>query len=191
MTNGLAAYWWVLLVRGVAAALFGILTLIWPTITLRVLVLLFGAYAFINGIFAVYIGTRARIDGRRWWMMILAGLVSIVIGMLTFIWPKVTALALLYLIAAWAIITGVFELTAAIWLRKTIKGEWLLALCGILSLLFGMLLAILPGPGALAIIWLIGIYAIIFGVLLIIAAFWLWSFGNKFNKFEREILAEN
>ena len=191
MTNGLAAYWWVLLVRGVAAALFGILTLIWPTVTLRVLVLLFGAYAFINGIFAEYVGTRARIDGKRWWMMILAGLVSIVIGVLTFIWPKVTALALLYLIAAWAIITGVFELTAAIWLRKTIKGEWLLALCGILSLLFGMLLAILPGPGALAIIWLIGIYAIIFGVLLIIAAFWLWSLGNKFNKFEREILAEN
>jgi len=92
------------------------------------------------------------------------GLVGIAIRVLTFIWPGVTALALLYLIAAWAIITGVFEVVAAIWLRKIIKGEWLLVLCGILSLLFGVLLAILPVPGALAIIWLTGIYTIIFGV---------------------------
>ena len=179
MTNILSRYWWVLLMRGLAATFLGILMLIWPGITLRVLVLLFGVYAFINGIFAVYVGTRARIDGRRWWMMILAGLVSIAIGVLTFIWPKLTELVLLYLIAAWAIITGVFEVTAAIWLRKIIEGGWLLMLCGILSIICGVLLMILPGPGALALILLIGIYTIVFGVLLMVFAFWLRSLDDK------------
>jgi uncharacterized membrane protein HdeD (DUF308 family) len=120
-------------------------------------------------------------------MMILGGLVGIATGVLTFIWPRVTALVLLYFIAAWAIITGVFEVVAAIWLRKMIKGEWFLALGGILTLFFGVLLAILPIPGALAITWLIGIYAMIIGVLLIILAFRVRSLGNKFT---REILRE-
>jgi uncharacterized membrane protein HdeD (DUF308 family) len=187
MTIGLARYWCVFLVRGVIAVLFGIMTLIWPVITLMVLVLLFGIYALIHGIFTVYVGVRVRRDGERWWMMILGGLVGIATGVLTFIWPRVTALVLLYFIAAWAIITGVFEVVAAIWLRKMIKGEWFLALGGILTLFFGVLLAILPIPGALAITWLIGIYAMIIGVLLIILAFRVRSLGNKFT---REILRE-
>ena len=171
MTTEIARYWWMLLVRGVIAVLFGVMALMWPVITLMMLVLLFGAYALIDGIFAVIVGVRVRRDGKRWWMMILGGLDGIAIGVLTFIWPRITALALLYLIAAWAIITGTLGMMAALWLRKMIKGEWLLALYGILLLLFGVLLAILPIPGVLAITWLIGIYAIIFGVLLIVLAF--------------------
>jgi len=188
MTTGIARYWWLLLVRGVIAVLFGIMALVWPVITLMMLVLLFGAYALIDGIFAVIVGVRVRRDGERWWMMILGGLVGIAIGVLTFIWPRITTLALLYLIAAWAIITGTLAVMAALWLRKMIKGEWLLALYGILLLIFGVLLAILPIPGALAITWLIGISAIVFGVLLIVLAFLLEVLGHKF---EREILSED
>jgi len=185
MKTVLARYWWALLVRGVIAALFGIMALIWPSITLMVLVLLFGAYALVDGILAVSVGVQVHGDSGRWWMMILMGLVGIAIAVLTFIWPRVTALVLLYLIAVWAILTGVLEVVAAIWLRKIMKGEWVLALGGILSLILGVLLVISPIPGALAIVWIIGIYAMIFGVLLIILAFRLRSFGNKT---EREIL---
>jgi len=185
MKTVLARYWWVLLMRGVIAALFGTMALIWPNITLMVLVLLFGAYAFVDGTFAVIVGVRVHGESGRWWMMILVGLVGIAIAVLTFIWPRVTALVLLYLIAVWAILTGVLGVVAAIWLRKLMEGEWVLALGGILSLLLGVLLVIFPIPGALAIVWVIGIYAMIFGALLIILAFRLRSLGNKT---EREIL---
>src|SRR5262249_14067470 len=134
-------------------------------------VLLFGAYALVDGIFAVVAGVSVRKEQERWWMMVLEGLAGIVIGVLTFLYPNITALVLLYFIAAWSIVTGAFEIAAAIRLRREIEGEWLLALAGIASLIFGILLVVLPGPGALALIWLIGSYAIVFGVLMLVLAF--------------------
>jgi uncharacterized membrane protein HdeD (DUF308 family) len=171
MVADLARYWWVLAIRGVAAILFGIAAFVWPGITLTVLVLLFGAYALVDGIFAVVAGISVRKEQERWWLMVLEGVVGIIIGVLTFLYPSITALVLLYFIAAWAIVTGAFEIAAAIRLRREIEGEWLLALAGIASLIFGVLLVIQPGAGALALIWLIGAYAIVFGILMLVLAF--------------------
>jgi uncharacterized membrane protein HdeD (DUF308 family) len=171
MVTMLARNWWVLAIRGVAAILFGIAAFVWPGITLAVLVLLFGAYALVDGIFAVIAGIAAHEEQHRWWLLILEGLAGIVIGVLTFLYPGITALVLLYFIAAWAIVTGAFEIAAAIRLRKEIVDEWLLVLAGIASMLLGILLMVLPGPGALALIWLIGAYALVEGVLLLLLAF--------------------
>src|SRR5262249_43005061 len=114
MIAELARNWWVLAIRGVAAILFGIAAFVWPGITLAVLVLLFGAYALVDGIFAVVAGVSVRKEQERWWMMVLEGLAGIVIGVLTFLYPNITALVLLYFIAAWSIVTGAFEIAAAI-----------------------------------------------------------------------------
>lgn len=171
MISTIAQNWWLLAIRGVAAILFGIGAFVWPGLTLAALVLLFGAYALVDGIFSVIAGITARGEQNRWWMMILRGVAGILLGVLTFIWPDVTALVLLYFIASWSIVTGAFEIAAAIRLRKEIEGEWLLALAGLASVIFGILLIILPGPGALALIWLIGSYAIIFGILVLAVAF--------------------
>jgi uncharacterized membrane protein HdeD (DUF308 family) len=171
MVADLARYWWVLAIRGVAAILFGIAAFVWPGITLTVLVLLFGAYALVDGIFAVVEGISVRKEQERWWLMVLEGVAGIIIGVLTFLYPSITALVLLYFIAAWAIVTGAFEIAAAIRLRREIEGEWLLALAGIASLIFGVLLVIRPSSGALAVIWLIGAYAIVFGILMLVLAF--------------------
>jgi uncharacterized membrane protein HdeD (DUF308 family) len=155
-------------VRGAAALIFGLLALIWPHLTVLVLVLLFGAYAIVDGIFALgsaIFGGRS-VEGRRPWLVV-EGIAGIVAGILTFIWPTVTTLVLLYLIAFWAIVTGILEIMAAVRLRREIRGEWLLALAGVLSVLFGVLLIIWPATGALAVIWLIATYAIVFGVAMI------------------------
>jgi len=171
MVASLSRYWWVLAIRGVAAILFGIAAFVWPDITLAALVLLFGAYALVDGIFAVINGFSVRKENERWWMVILEGLAGIIFGVLTFLWPSITALVLLYFIAAWSILTGAFEIAAAIRLRREIEGEWLLGLAGCASILFGIILIIVPGPGAIALIWVIGSYALIFGVLLLVLAF--------------------
>ena len=159
--------WWALLLRGIAAVLFGVLAFVWPGITLTVLVLLWGAYAFVDGAFAIAAGIRSHVENRRWWVLLLEGILGVAAGIVAFAVPGITALVLLMLIAAWAIVTGVFEIVAAIQMRKYIKGEWLLILAGIASILFGVLLFINPGAGALAVIWLIAAYAIVFGVILI------------------------
>lgn len=171
MTAMLARNWWLLAIRGVAAILFGIGAFLWPGLTLAVLVLMFGAYALVDGIFAIIAGISARKEQERWWMMILVGVAGIITGILTFMWPHITAFVLLYFIAIWAIVSGVFEIAAAIRLRKEIEGEWLLALAGIASVIFGVLLVILPGAGALAVVWMIGSYALIFGILMLVLAF--------------------
>jgi uncharacterized membrane protein HdeD (DUF308 family) len=163
----LTRHWWMVALRGVLAILFGLATFLWPALSLAALVLLFGAYALVDGVFAVVLGIRAHGERERWWALVLEGLAGLAIGVITFIWPAITALALLYLIAFWAIITGGFEIGAAIRLRKLIEGEWLLGISGALSVLFGLLLVVMPGAGALAVLWLIGIYALIFGALLI------------------------
>ena len=179
MVDMLARNWWVLLIRGIAALLFGIAAFLWPGLTLVVLVLLFGAYAFVDGIFAVISGIAARKEERRWWVIVLEGLVGIVVGVVTFLLPSVAALALIFFIAVWAILTGILEIAAAIRLRKEIQGEWMLALAGILSIIFGILLVVLPSAGALALVWLIGAYSLVFGILFLILAFRLRSWQHN------------
>jgi uncharacterized membrane protein HdeD (DUF308 family) len=172
MLDVLARYWWLVALRGALALLFGVLALVWPAITIGVLVLLFGAYAFVDGAFAL--GTAifggARAEGRRTWLVV-EGVAGILAGLVTFFWPAITALALLWLIAAWALVTGVLEIVTAIRLRRELTGEWLLALTGVLSVIFGIVLLVRPGAGALALIWVIGIYAIAFGAALLFLAF--------------------
>jgi len=172
-----ARNWWLLALRGLLAVLFGLLALVWPGITLMVLVLFFGAYALVDGIGAVVSALFSRGE-RHWWALLLEGLIGIAIGVLTFVWPGLTGIVLLYLIVAWAFVTGILEIAGAIRLWGTIKGHWLLLISGILSVLFGLIAVFRPAAGALALIWLIGAYAILFGALLIAAGFWLRSWGQ-------------
>jgi len=164
----LARFWWAVVLRGVLAAAFGVVALIWPDITLRVLVLLFGFYALVDGLLALaaaLIGGRLARSRRGW--LILEGVTGIAAGVFTFLWPGITALVLLYLIAVWAVATGLLEVVAAVALRRELHGEWLLALGGIVSIAFGVYLAVRPAEGAIAVVWLIGLYATVFGVALV------------------------
>src|SRR5207249_6104528 len=166
--NTIARNWWALALRGLAAVLFGLLTFFVPGVTLVTLVLLFGAYALLDGLFNVLAFFRVA---SHHWALLIEGVIGIIAGVLTFAWPAITAIALLYVIAFWAIFTGVFEIVAGIRLRKVIANEWLLLLMGVLSALFGLLILFAPGAGALAIVLWIGAYALIFGIFLLALAF--------------------
>jgi uncharacterized membrane protein HdeD (DUF308 family) len=181
MLEKITRNWWMFALRGVAAVIFGILALIWPGPTLQALVLLFGAYALVDGIFAMFAGIASYRYFERWWAVLLEGVAGVVIGLLTFFWPNITGLALLYFIAAWALITGVFEIVAAIQLRRVITGEWALILSGLLSILFGVLLFVFPAAGAVSMVWLIGAYAVVFGIAEIIFAFRLRGLRREFS----------
>jgi uncharacterized membrane protein HdeD (DUF308 family) len=178
MVNQLGQNWWAVAIRGLAAIVFGILALIWPSITFTVLVLFWGAYVLVDGVFAIVSVLTHHEGGNHRWLLLLEGLAGIIAGILTFIWPGITGLVLLYLIAAWAIVTGVLELLAAVRLRREITNEWLLALSGVASLIFGIVIALFPSAGALAVVWLIGTYAIIFGLLLLFLAYRLRSYAG-------------
>ena len=167
----LSRNWWALALRGVAAIVFGLLAFILPSITLTALILLFSAYMLVDGVFAIVAAVRAEERDTRWWLLLAEGVLGVLAGIVAFVWPGLTALALLYLVAAWSIITGILQIVGAIRLRREIEGEWALILGGVLSVIFGVLLAVLPGPGILALLWLIGAYALVSGVLLIILAF--------------------
>jgi uncharacterized membrane protein HdeD (DUF308 family) len=159
--------WWAMALRGLAAILFGILAFVWPRMTLTVLVFLWGAYALLDGVVAIAAGIKSHGEFKRWWVLLVEGILSVLAGVVAFIMPGITALVLLILIGAWAIVTGVFEIAAAIQMRKYITGEWMLALAGVASILFGVALLINPAVGALAVVWLIGAYSILFGVLMV------------------------
>jgi uncharacterized membrane protein HdeD (DUF308 family) len=167
MLLSLARNWWVLLVRGLLAILFGFFALAWPGPTLYLLVVMFGAFALVDGVFAIIAALAGRSGGIPWWALLVEGILSAAVGVATFGWPGLTELVLLYMIAFWSIATGVFEIVAAIRLRQVIAGELLLAIGGALSILFGFLLLIYPANGALAVVWLIGIYAILFGGMMV------------------------
>jgi uncharacterized membrane protein HdeD (DUF308 family) len=179
LTIVLAGNWWALALRGLFALLFGIAAFVMPGLTLAALVLLYGAYALVDGVFAVVASLAGRTFGTPWWAMLIRGLLGIAVGIVTFVWPGITELALLYIIAAWAVVTGGFEIAAAIRLRKEIEGEWLLVLSGALSVLFGLAMMVFPAAGALAIVWLLGSYAVIFGVLLLVLGFRLRSLSQS------------
>jgi uncharacterized membrane protein HdeD (DUF308 family) len=178
----LARNWWVVLLRGIAGIVFGIITFVAPSLSLAALVLLFGAYALVDGLLAAISAIRWRGETDRWWVILLQGLAGIAAGIITFVWPGISALALLYVIAAWAVVTGGLEIGAAIRLRKIIDGEWLLALIGVLSIAVGVLLALFPGAGALALVLWIGAYVAAAGVLLIALAFRLRSWGRTHSR---------
>jgi uncharacterized membrane protein HdeD (DUF308 family) len=163
--------WPLVALRGLAALLFGLITMFQPGIGLAALVLLFGAYALADGVLGIVLVIMHRNGERHWAATLIGSILSIAAGVLTFIFPGLTAIALLYLIAAWAIVTGVAEVATAIRLRKVITGEWLLVLAGLLSVAFGVLLALFPAPGALAVVLWIGAWAFVSGILLIVLAF--------------------
>jgi uncharacterized membrane protein HdeD (DUF308 family) len=175
----LSEKWWVLLLRGLISVAFAVLIWMQPAITLKALIVLFGVFAFVDGVLGVWTAFSSRKDRNNWWLLMLWGLVGIGIGIITFVAPGVTALALLFYIAIWAIVTGVLEIITAVRLRKEIEGEWLLGLAGLVSLVFGILLIAHPGAGILAVLWLLAAYALILGVLMIILAFKVRSWGAK------------
>ncbi len=175
----MARNWWMLLIRGVAAILFGIAVILAPGIALAVLVTLWGVYALVDGVFAVIAGFRGRETNRNWWVTILEGAVSIIAGIVAFLFPALVAGVLLYVIAIWAIITGVLEIVAAIQLRKEIEGELWMGLSGLASIVFGVLLILFPGAGILTLLWLVAAYSIVFGVVMIILSFRLKGFADQ------------
>lgn len=162
--------WWVPALRGIVAILFGLLALAWPGLTLLSLVGLFAAFALIAGIASTAGAIRHRRTEDDWWMALLLGLVSIGAGAIVLFAPVLTALVLVLLIGANALVTGVLDILAAVRLRKTIQGEWLLGLSGLASIVFGAIVFFFPGAGALALVWLVSVYALVTGALLLTLA---------------------
>jgi len=187
MVTSLARRWWVLAIRGLAAVAFGVLSFVAPGSSIYALVILFGAYAIVDGAFNLGLAFRGAgavtvaSTGRRWGSLIAQGVASIVAGAASLTWPRMSALILLMVIGAWAIVTGVSALVAALRLRDQIRGEWLLALSGMLTTAFGILLFLYPGAGALALVIWIGAYAVVYGGLLVALAFRLrsWAHGSQ------------
>lgn len=166
MLHALAKNWWLILLRGICAILFGVLTFIWPGVSLLTLILLYGAFALSDGIFALAAAITGRTPTPRWWLAVV-GLLGIAAGTMTFLWPGLTAVVLQVFIACWAIAIGVFQIVGAIQLRKEVRDEWLLIAGGVLSIVFGLILLMQPRVGALALLYVIGSYAVLYGVLLV------------------------
>jgi uncharacterized membrane protein HdeD (DUF308 family) len=175
MIETLKRHWWVSVIRGIAAIVFGVIAFAYPGLTLATLVLLFGAWVLIDGVFRVAGAIAGRPSDPEWGFHLIVGIIGIIIGFLTFRAPLITALALIIYIAAWALMIGATEIALAIKLRREIKGEWFLILMGLASILFAVLLLWNPAPGALALVWLIASYAIVFGILGVIFGFRLRS----------------
>jgi uncharacterized membrane protein HdeD (DUF308 family) len=170
MVHALAKNWWLLLLRGIAAIVFGLLAFAWPGLTLLTLILFYGAFALVDGVLAIVAAITGGAPAPRWWLAIV-GLLGIAAGLLTFLMPGLTAVVLLLFIAGWAIATGVFQIIGAIKLRKEIDNEWLLILGGIISVLFGVSMMVAPGAGALALVWVIGAYSVVIGAIFVALAF--------------------
>jgi uncharacterized membrane protein HdeD (DUF308 family) len=178
MLTLLSKNWWIFLLRGIFAILFGLMAFAWPGLTLATLVVFFGAWALVSGCFALFGAFSGRASGGDWWVLLLHGLLGVVVGVLTFRSPGITAIAVLWYIAFWAIVTGVIEVATAIRLRKEIRGEGWIMLAGIASVIFGALLLAYPGAGALALITLIAAYAVVLGVILVVASLRLRKLGS-------------
>lgn len=167
-TVALARWWWTFIVRGILAIAFGVLAFFAPGLGIAVLVGLFAAWVIIDGIGNIIAGVRGRGRDRSWWLEILEGVVGIAAGLIALIFPAYAAQVLVILIAAWAIVTGVLEIIAAIRLRELISGEVWMGLAGVASILFGIILIVFPAAGALSLVWLISSFAIVFGIFLIL-----------------------
>lgn len=170
--------WWAVVLRGILAILFGIVALFYTGSTLLALVYIFGIYAVLNGLFAIIAAVRAGEAHRRWGWLIVAGIVGVVAGIISFVWPGITALAVVFVVAAWAIISGVAEIGFALSWPDTLAHPWLAALSGAVSVAYGVLLAVWPRSGAVALTWLLGIYAIAYGISLLYYAYRLQALRN-------------
>ena len=157
-----------LIVRGIVGIVAGVLAFLWPGLTIAILVGIFALYAVIDGVTNLFLGLTRSPRHERSWALVLEGVVGVTAGVLTFLWPGITALALVWFIAAWAVVTGVFEIAAAIRLRRVMTGEWLLMLSGILSIVFGILVFAFPAAGAVGIAWILGAYAASTGIILVV-----------------------
>jgi len=175
----LARNWWVFVFRGIVAILFGVLAFLRPGITLEALVLLFAFWALFDGVLALIGSVGAAEAHEPWWPLVLIGLLGIAAGVVTLKWPGITALALLLVIAYWSIFRGILEIVGAVRLRNLIQGEGWLIVGGLASIAFGVLLVIYPGSGLLAVIWLIGIYAVIFGIAQLMLGFRLKGMAGE------------
>ncbi|HEY7127778.1 MAG TPA: HdeD family acid-resistance protein [Ktedonobacterales bacterium] len=162
---------WSLIARGVLAILFGFLVWVWPGLTLLVFTFMFGIFAIAGGIFALISAIRSTESNKYWWVLAIAGVVSIIIGILSFVWPGKTAILILYLVGIWAVITGILEIIAAFRSRESATNEWLLVLGGVISIVFGVILMALPGIGLLALLWFVGLWAVVYGIVEIVHAF--------------------
>jgi uncharacterized membrane protein HdeD (DUF308 family) len=161
--------WWAMVVRGIVAVLFGLAALFWPELTLFVLLICFGIYALMDGMLAIVAGIRTY-GGRRW-LLLAEGALGFLAGLVALFWPGTTALVLVYVISAWAIFTGLLKVAMAVAFRTEIENGWLMILGGMLSVLFGVILGAMPGAGLVTLVWLIGIYALILGVALVVLGF--------------------
>ncbi len=169
LLDALARNWWKVALRGAAAIVFGVLAFIWPGATILALTLLWGAYALIDGVLSLWAAITGGATSPRWWLAV-AGVAGVAAGLATFFWPGVATFALLMVIAAWAIVVGVMEIIGAVRLRKEIEGEWMLALSGILSIVFGVLMVAQPAAGAVGAVWALGAVAIAIGVTFVALA---------------------
>lgn len=178
MESELVQNWWLVALRGVLAIVFGLLAFLWPGLLWLTVVYLFAAYAFLDGGMAIAAVIRNRDAGRHRWALLLEGVVGIAAGILALAWPGITELVLLYMMAGWSIATGVLEIVASVWLQRYLKGGWLLAISGVLSIVFGMLLALMPVVGLIVVAWWAAAYWIAFGALLLVLAFRLRSHSD-------------
>src|SRR5512137_35170 len=178
LARTLARHWWVVLLRGLVAIAFGVLTFTQPAISLAALLLFFGAFVFADGVLHVWTAISDKEHENRW-LLLLGGLLGIGVGLLAFLTPGLTAMAVLFYIAIWAVTTGLLDIVAAVRLRKEIEGEWLLGLGGLCSVAFGIVLVARPGAGALAVLWIIAAYAVAFGVILTLLSFRLKGLAKK------------
>ncbi|MCE5217097.1 HdeD family acid-resistance protein [bacterium] len=172
--------WWVLLLRGLVAIAFGVLAWLQPGISLAALVLLFGAYALADGLLSIAIALAGRRQDDNWWLLLIEGLLGVLVGILAFAAPAAMGLAILFCIAAWAILTGFLKVVVAIALRKETTGEWRLIVAGVVSVLFGAILMAQPSASAIALLWVIALYAVLFGLLLVLLAFKVRGLGRLF-----------
>jgi len=184
MIRAISKYWWVFSLRGIIAIVFGLAALLWPALTLGVMVLLFGLFALLEGLLTV-VSSFGKGDEKGGWTLLLEGLVGLLVCVIvllgtsigSMLWPKVAAVMLVYYIAGWAMLAGLFKIITAFRIRNEVKGEWMLGLNGLVSILVGVILIFRPGAGVLAVAWLIGILAIIVGIFQLL-------FGLKFRKMD-------
>jgi uncharacterized membrane protein HdeD (DUF308 family) len=171
MLELLARHWWLLVLRGVSAIVFGVLAFSWPGVTVQVMLIFFGAFMLVDGVFTVIAALRGRAHTEHWVLLLLEGLLGIAVGVLTWVAPVIAGIAILVYVAAWALVTGVLEIVTAIRLRREIEGEFWLGLAGVLSVAFGLFLLAFPLAGALALIWTMAAYAVAFGIVLVLLGF--------------------
>ncbi|HXV44272.1 MAG TPA: HdeD family acid-resistance protein [Anaerolineae bacterium] len=181
MITNLANNWWTFVLRGIFALLFGVIAFVYPGPTILALTYVFGFYAILDGIFALVAAWSNR-SSDRWWVLLLEGLLGLAAGVIAFVSPGITALALLWVIAAWAILTGILEIVAAIRLRQEIENEWWLGLAGLASIIFGVLLVIWPESGLVTISWLVGFYASAFGISMLMVGFRLQGLNKTIKQ---------